>query len=147
MRVDLEHVIAHPPERVFAVLSDPSRRPSWQENTSDVTVLTPGPVGLGTRWRETSRGIGVIEAEVVGFAPGELWEEAGTADGGEGRITVRLRPGGEGSTHVAMTVELHLKGLRRVMEGALQPIVARQLPADLARLAALLDAEDAAPGG
>jgi uncharacterized protein YndB with AHSA1/START domain len=141
MRVDLEHVIAHPPERVFAVLCDPARRPAWQENTSDVTVLTPGPSGLGTRWRETSRGIGLIEAEVVGFAPGELWEEAGRADAGDGHVTVRLRPEGEGSTHVTMTVEIHLKGLRRVMEGALEPIVTRQMPADLARLEALLDAE------
>lgn len=143
MRVDLEHVITHPPDRVFAVLSDPSRRPSWQENTSGVTVLTPGATGLGTRWRETNRGIGAVEAEVVGFTPGALWEEAGTADGGEGRITVRLRPEGEGSTHLTMTVELHLKGLRRVMEGALQPIVTRQMPEDLARLQALLDAEGA----
>ena len=139
MRVDLEHVIAHPPERVFAVLSDPARRPSWQENTSGVTVLTPGPTALGTRWRETSRGIGVVEAEVVGLEPAALWEESGTADGGEGRITVRLRPEGEGSTHLSVTVELHLKGLRRVMEGALAPIVARQMPEDLARLEAILD--------
>lgn len=137
MRVDLEHVLAHPPERVFAVLADPARRPEWQESTSDVVVLTPGPPGLGTRWRETGAGIGVIEAEVVGFVPGELWEETGSADGGEGRITVRLRPEG-GGTHVSMTVELHLKGLRRVMEGALQPIVARRMPQDLERLDALL---------
>lgn len=141
MRVDLEHVIAHPVERVFAVLSDPARRPSWQENTSDVVILTPGPAGLGTRWRETSRGIGVVEAEVVGFEPGALWEEAGTAEGGEGRISVRLRPDGEGGTRVTMSVELHLKGLRRVMEGALQPIVARQMPQDLTRLESLLQAE------
>ena len=97
-------------------------------------------MGVGTRWRETSRGIGLVEAEVVGFAPATLWEEAGTADGGEGRITVRLAPGDGGSTRVSMTVELHLKGLRRVMEGALGPIVERQLPQDLARLEALLDA-------
>lgn len=143
MRVDLEHVMAHPPERVFAVLSDPARRPEWQESTSDVVVLTPGPPAIGTRWREIGAGIGVIEAEVVGFVPGELWEETGSADGGEGRITVRLRPEGAGGTHVSMTVELHLKGLRRVMEGALQPIVARRMPQDLERLDALLAA---APG-
>ena len=140
MRVDLEHVMAHPPERVFAVLADPVRRPEWQESTSDVVVLTPGPPALGMRWRETGAGIGTIEAEVVGFVPGELWEETGSADGGEGRITVRLRPEGEGGTRVSMTVELHLKGLRRVMEGALQPIVARRMPQDLERLDTLLAA-------
>ena len=141
MRVDHEHVIAHPADRVFAILSDPARRPLWQENTSGVVILTPGPTALGTRWREQNRGLGTVAAEVVGFEPAALWEEAGTADGGEGRLTVRLRSGGGGATHLTMTVELRLKGLRRVMEGALQPIVVRQVPENLARLAALLDAE------
>jgi uncharacterized protein YndB with AHSA1/START domain len=141
MRIDHEHLIAHPADRVFAILSDLARRPSWQGNTSGVVILTSVPTELGTRWREQNRGIGAVEAEVVGFEPAALWEEAGTADGGEGRIAVRLRPEDRGSTHLTMTVELRLKGLRRVVEGALQPIVARQVPENLARLAALLDAE------
>lgn len=140
MRVDLEHVIAHPPGSVFGVLCDPLRRPEWQESTSDVVVLTPGPPALGTRWRETARGIGVVQAEVVGFAPGELWEEAGRADAGEGFVRVRLRFDGEASTHLTMSVELRLKGLRRVMKGPLEQIVARRIPQDLARLEALLGA-------
>lgn len=144
MRVEVEHTVAHPPARVFAVICDPARRTLWQENTSDVEILTPGPVVVGTRWRETTRGIGRVEAEVVALERDALWEEAGEADGGSGRITVRLRPEGEGATRVSVTVELHLKGLRRVMEGALQPIVARQLPDDLRRLEALLGAGDPA---
>lgn len=145
MRVEVERVIAHPVDRVFAVVSDPPSRPRWQENTSDVEVLTPGPAGLGTRWRERSRGIGAVAAEVVGFESGRLWEESGTADGGTGRITVRTEPEGGGSTRVHVVVEIHLKGLRRVMEGALEPVVARQLPKDLERLEALLDAGGAPP--
>ncbi|MBJ7457327.1 MAG: SRPBCC family protein [Thermoleophilia bacterium] len=146
MRVEVERVIAHSVDRVFAVVSDPPSRPRWQENTSGVEVLTPEPTGLGTRWREQSKGIGTVTAEVVGFEPGRLWEESGTADGGAGRITVRMEPEGEESTRVQVVVELHLKGLRRVMEGALEPIVARQLPKDLSRLEALLDAGGAPPG-
>lgn len=140
MKVEVEQTLAHAVGRVFAVVSDPASRPLWQENTSDVELVTPGPAGLGTRWRETTRGIGRVEAEVVGFERDALWEESGEADGGSGRITVRLRPEGDAATHVSVTVELHLKGLRRVMEGALEPIVARQLPNDLTRLSALLDA-------
>jgi uncharacterized protein YndB with AHSA1/START domain len=146
VRVEVERVIAHPVDRVFAVVSDPPSRPRWQENTSGVEVLTPGPTGLGTRWREQNKGIGTVAAEVVGFEADRLWEESGTADGGAGRITVRMEPDGEASTRVQVVVELHLKGLRRVMEGALEPIVARQLPKDLERLEALLDAGGAPPG-
>lgn len=84
MRVEVERVIAHPVDRVFAIVSDPPSRPRWQENTSGVEVLTPGPAGLGTRWREQSKGIGAVSAEVVGFEAGRLWEESGTADGARG---------------------------------------------------------------
>ena len=134
MRVDFEHVVAHPVERVFAAMSDPSRRALWQEGTSDVELLTPGPAGLGTRWRETSRGVGTVALEVVGFARDALWEEAGVADGGEGRVTVRFRPDGAAATHLAITVELHLKGMKRLVEPALAPVISRQMPSDLARL-------------
>lgn len=139
MRVEVERVIAHPVDRVFAIVSDPPSRPRWQENTSGVEVLTPGPAGLGTRWREQSKGVGAVAVEVVGFEADRLWEESGTADGGIGRITVRMEPEGEGSTRVHVVAELHLKGLRRVMEGALGPIVARQIPKDLEQLETLLD--------
>ena len=50
MRVSVEHVVPHPVDRVFALVSDPSRRAEWQENTSDVQVEGPPPVAVGTRW-------------------------------------------------------------------------------------------------
>lgn len=140
MRVDLEHVVAHLVDRVFAVMSDPASRPLWQENTSDVEVLTPGPTALGTRWRETSRGIGTVHAEVVGFEENALWEEAGTAAGGAGHVSVRFRPEGETATRLVVGVEVHLKGARRLMEPALAPLVSRQMLSDLTRLEALLSA-------
>lgn len=145
VKVELEHVVPHPPERVFAVISDPSRRPEWQENTSHVEMTGPGPVGVGTRWREVQRGAGRVEAEVVGFEPPRRWEEAGEAEAGGGRIAVGLEPAdGGGATRVTMAVELHLRGARRLMAPALEPMVRRQMPRDLDRLSALLDAEAAA---
>ena len=36
MRVTIEHVLPHSVDRVFAVVTDPARRPEWQENTRDV---------------------------------------------------------------------------------------------------------------
>ena len=140
MRIDLEHVVGHPVEQVFAAMSDPARRALWQESTSDVELLTPGPAGLGTRWREITRGIGTVTAEVVGFEENALWEEAHTADGGRGQVTVRFRPEGEAATHLTLTAELHLSGMKRLLEPVLEPVVRRQMPSDLARLEALLDA-------
>lgn len=138
MRVEIEHHLPAAPDRVFEVLRDPRRRPEWQENTRDVELLTPAPVGLGARWRETQRGVGRVEVEVVAFEPGALWAESGAAEGGGGRITIALAPDGDAATRLVVTVELALRGARRFMGPALAPIVRRQVPADLQRLAGLL---------
>lgn len=142
MKVDHEHVLPFAADRIFAVICDPRRRPEWQENTSDVEMVSEGPVTVGTRWTETTRGIGRVEAEVTALEPGVLWRESGEAAGGTGTVTVRLAPEGVG-TRVSVTVELHLKGLKRVLEKVVQPMVERQLPTDLRRLEALVAA---APG-
>jgi hypothetical protein len=119
-------------------MSDPRNRPLWQENTRDVEMLTPGPLGLGTRWREHTRGIGLVEGEVVGFEPDSLWEERGEADGGTGRVRVGFAPEGEASTRLTIHVHLSLRGAKRLLEPALGPMVHHQMPRDLGRLDALI---------
>jgi uncharacterized protein YndB with AHSA1/START domain len=140
VKVELEHVVSHPVERVFAFMADVRNRPRWQENTQDVEVLTDGAPGPGMRWRETTRGVGTYEAEVVAFEPDALWTEAATLPGGSGRITVTFAPEGDdaGATRVGVTVEISLRGTRKLMEPALGPMIRRQMPADLGRLEALL---------
>lgn len=137
MRIEIEHRLDVAPERVFAVVSDPARRAEWQDNTRDVRVLTPGPAGLGTRWTETQRGVGHTEVEVVAFDPPTTWSEAGTADGGGATVTIVLHPDGAEATRVAVTVDLRLRGARRLMGAAIAPIIRSQVPRDLDRLADL----------
>lgn len=140
MRVDLDHVVGHPVDRVFAFMADVRNRPRWQENTLDVEILGDGEPGLGMRWRETSKGIGTYEAEVVDFERDARWAEAATLDAGRGRIEVGFAPGGDngGATRLTIAVEINLRGTKRLMEPALGPMIRRQMPGDLARLEALL---------
>jgi uncharacterized protein YndB with AHSA1/START domain len=126
---------------VFALVSDPSRRAEWQENTSDVQVEGPLPVAVGTRWTEEQRGVGHVDAEVTALEPGRLYAERGDTSSGTGRVTVSFAPDGDGATRVAMEVELNLKGLKRALEPAIAPMVRSQMPKDLDRLTALLDRE------
>lgn len=140
MRVDLEHVVAHPPERVFAFMADPANRPLWQENTESVELLGVGGTRIGTRWREVMKGVGAVEQEVVALEPGALWEEAGTSDVGRGRVRVELSPAGDGATRVRVRVELRPRGAKRLLEPALALMIRRQMPRDLNRLAEILAA-------
>jgi uncharacterized membrane protein len=140
MRVDLDHVVPHPVERVFAFMADVRNRPLWQENTRDVEVLTDGDPGLGTRWRETAKGVGTYEAEVVAFERDALWTEAADLEAGSGRIEVSFAAEGDAgeATRLRIAVEIRLRGTRKLMEPALGPMIRRQMPGDLGRLEALL---------
>ena len=146
MRVDLEHVVGQPVSRVFAVMADVRNRPIWQENTRDVELLTDGAPGLGTRWRETMKGIGTYEAEVVAFDPDRLWIEAADLEAGHGRIEVRFAPEGEreDATRLVIMVEMRLRGTKKLMEPALGPMIRRQMPSDLGRLEALVARDEGA---
>lgn len=139
MRVELEHRVPAPPEAVFAVLCDPTRRPEWQEGTSEVALVSPPPIALGSRWTERQRGIGAVEAEVTGFAPGERWAETGETEAGTAEVTVTLHPDDGGGTRVGVVVEMRLRGARRLAEIALGPMVRNRMQADLERLCALLE--------
>ena len=141
MRVALEHRVPHPVEDVFAMVSDPSRRAEWQENTSDVRVEGPLPATVGTRWTEQQRGVGHVEAEITAHEQDRLYAERGDTSAGVGRVTVTFASDGDGGTMVGMEVELTLKGLKKALEPALAPMVRHQLPKDLDRLSALLDRE------
>jgi uncharacterized protein YndB with AHSA1/START domain len=149
VRVDLEHVVGHPVSQVFAAMADVRNRPVWQENTRDVVLLTDGAPAVGTRWRETMKGVGTYEAEVVAFEPDRLWIETADLEAGRGRIEVRFAPEGESeeATRLRIMVEIALRGTRKLMEPALGPMIRRQMPTDLDRLDALLTRDEGAAGG
>lgn len=137
-------MVAHPPGDVFAVMADPRNRPLWQENTERSDLLTEGPTGVGTRWSETTRGVGTYEARITGFEQDRLIVEEADTPAGRGRVTVRLEPDGEGATRLRMEVEIALRGSRRLLGPGLAPLISRQMPRDLDRLAELLDSRGAA---
>ena len=53
MQVRVSSVVAAPPEAIFAVAVEVERWPEIMGAIERVDVLTPGPVAVGTRFRET----------------------------------------------------------------------------------------------
>ena len=76
IRVTDTVAIERPPAEVFAYVTDPAKLPTWQD-VEEVVQLTPGPVGVGTRFREVHKVLGVRReqiTEVVAFEPGARFE-------------------------------------------------------------------------
>jgi uncharacterized membrane protein len=138
VHVEVQKTLSHPVAAVFDFMAHPANRPRWQEHTQQVEILTEGPSGVGTRWRETTTGLGTYGVEVVAFEPERLWVEEADTSRGNGRISVAFAPEGDAATRVSVTVEIHLRGMRRMMGAAVAPMIGRQLPRDLERLEALL---------
>jgi uncharacterized protein YndB with AHSA1/START domain len=63
MRIEESFTVGREPERVFDYLVDPATLPDWQTTKTSVHQLTPGPPGLGTRFREVTRPPGGKEFE------------------------------------------------------------------------------------
>jgi carbon monoxide dehydrogenase subunit G len=53
MKIALEIDVAAPPEVVFATVTDVANWPSFVRGIDKLELLTPGPVGVGTKFRET----------------------------------------------------------------------------------------------
>ncbi len=79
--ISLTHsgTIGVPVEKVFALLSDPTRIPEWLPGCQALTKRE-GPPGKGQRWRlrmKTPRRVADIHLEVIEYSPptGLAWEE------------------------------------------------------------------------
>lgn len=75
MKRTLSIEIARSPEEVFAYLTDPAKLSTWQD-AEEVTVLTPGPPGVGTRLHEIhTLGRRRVEiTEFVVYEPGRRFD-------------------------------------------------------------------------
>jgi uncharacterized protein YndB with AHSA1/START domain len=58
--------IARTPEAVFAYVTDPGKLHTWQD-AEEVVQLTPGPLGAGSRFRETHKTFGWRRVEITEF--------------------------------------------------------------------------------
>jgi carbon monoxide dehydrogenase subunit G len=135
-----------PVERVWAVLADIERQPEWMLDLRDVRLITPPPVGVGTRAVGTVQAFGIAvedPIEVTVFEPPVRY--AIRHDGlvtGSGDIRLAL-DGDDASGPTLVTWEEtlvprvlpHLGGL--VLAAIFRPIFER----DLERLAGLVEVD------
>jgi carbon monoxide dehydrogenase subunit G len=135
-----------PIERVWAVLADLERQPEWMLDLRDVRVITPPPVGVGTRAIGTVRALGIAvedPIEITVFEPPvhyAIRHEGFVAGGGD----IRLVTDGEGGIATTLVtweetlvprVLPHLGS--HVLAAVFRPIFER----DLERLAGLVEVD------
>jgi hypothetical protein len=126
---------------VFAFISDLENDPPWTSAT-EVLRMSPGPIGIGTIFRQKARFLGrhmELWFEVVGYEP----NHSITVNTRSGALSLEgsriVDPVGDHATRVTASGGGHARGVLRLAEPLLAAIGARQLRGQLARLKQLLE--------
>lgn len=109
-------LIARPVEEVFDAVADERNEPTYNPRMTSVDKLTPGPIGVGTRWRTTLLAGGrpvVATLSVTEYEPPRRLGCTTTMDRADisGGLTLEPHPAG---TRLSWSWEVRPRGLMRL---------------------------------
>jgi hypothetical protein len=127
IRASWEIRVERPLADVFDYVADLDNEPRWNPDASNVKRQTPGPIGLGTVYEEDFKRIGHYVTTIdVYERPRELGFDARNPRT-DARVHFRFAPNGEAATDVSSVVELTMKGVMRVFEPLMAPMIRKQI--------------------
>lgn len=139
-----------PVDRVFAAFTDFANAADRIPDIKKVEVLTPGPVGVGTRFRETRVMLGKEATEemlVSAYEPNRMIELSASSCGSQFRMTFHVTPTADGARldgaiH-ARAVSLMAKIMAPLLGWMMSGMMKKCVQKDLAHLKASLQKEQA----
>jgi uncharacterized protein YndB with AHSA1/START domain len=135
--------IRRPVADVFAFLADFENVPAWNYAIVETRKVTPGPVGVGTTYRQV-RSVprrSEEDFEVTVFEPASRLEVQGELGPFRARLSYALEPVA-GGTRLTNAVELQGSGLLSVVVPLATSRVKRAVAANLDTLREILERDD-----
>ena len=137
-----EVTVARAPEEVFAWLYDADKVPQWTSGLEQYEVVGGGPVGAGTKIRETLEVSGTrrtFEEEILSYDAPSAASSRFKLEGIAVESSFRVQPDGNGSSLVSRIVTAKAEGLAaRFLLPIVQPHLERKLEGDMQKLRELL---------
>jgi uncharacterized protein YndB with AHSA1/START domain len=136
-------VINRPVEQVFAFVSDLENDPPWSR-AAELCRISPGPVGVGTTFRQRDRLLGrrlELTLQVVDYEPNHKVTLQTTSRGLSFAGTRMVEPVGQGATRVTFVGGGRAGGVWRPVEPLLAAVGGRRLRTQLGRLKRLLESQ------
>ena len=99
------HRSSAPPDRVWAMASDFANASGRIKAITKVEMVTPGPLGVGTQFREW-RGRQNVDMEIAAWSPPRSYVLRGYAVGTEFMSELRCLPDGSGTR---LEMEIHVR--------------------------------------
>ena len=145
--IKASETITSPVTRVFDFVADFEHAPQWQSGVGQSTVMTPGPIGKGTRFSETHklgfRSVATV-LEITDYQANRLVAFQATSAGPltcEGRFA--FEPAADG-THIDLSARMTLTGVWRLLTPLLAGMIKRETRKELATLKRLIESGAAA---
>lgn len=137
-----EMTVNRPVHDVFTFLAAFKNVPKWNHAITETVKTSPGPVTVGTTYRQRRHLPKVSEESfaVTGFRMDSFLAIEGTLGPFPARVTYQLEPSGDG-TVVRNTVELEMTGPLRLVGGIAASRVKTSVAENLEVLKRLLEAD------
>jgi Polyketide cyclase / dehydrase and lipid transport len=131
--------VTAPGEKVFGYVTDVQREPEWNPQLRAAEKLTPGPIGVGTRYRARfGRGMGTAFIENTAFDAPRRWAAVSTSR----RLDVRF--GGQvtpvpGGCQLTVRTELFPHGVLRALSPLLRQVMRHSWDKDLRAIKTIME--------
>lgn len=128
--LELRRHVAAPPEKVFAIASDFARAPEIIGGITKLELLTDGPVGVGTRFRETRvffKKEAAEEMVVTTFDPPRGYSLGAESHGCRYLTEYRFEPSGDGTDVLFTFTATPLTTAARIMSFLMKPMAKMML--------------------
>ena len=141
INLDLSTLIDRPVKDVFAFVTNPNNMSKWNSAVVSMQQITPGAVGLGTKFKSVGEMMGRrIEGEmqVVVFEPDSKYGFQMNAGPVKVNVTLTFKTVGTG-TKLSLNAQGNPGGLFKLAEGVMTARVKSMMEENLARLKSVLE--------
>lgn len=141
INLDLGTLVDRPVKDVFAFVGDPKNLPKWNSAVVSLEQVTPGEVGVGTKFKSVGEMMGRrIEGEmqVTAYEPDTKCGFQVNAGPMQVDITVMLKTVGTG-TKISLNAQGNPAGFFKIAEGMMAGRVKSMMEENLARLKSQLE--------
>jgi uncharacterized protein YndB with AHSA1/START domain len=114
VRIEESFTVTRPPDETFQYLADIEHEPRWNPWAIEVTKVTSGPIGPGSRFRGRYKRFGVVEQELADYVPSRrITYRSNTM--GAASMTFELQPNAS-STRITLTGQADPPGLMKLLD-------------------------------
>lgn len=141
INLDLSTLIDRPVKDVFAFVSNLNNMSKWNSAVVSMQQTTPGPVGVGSKFKSAGEMMGRRiegEVQVTSYEPDSKTGFQMNAGPMQMNVTISFKPVGTG-TKVSLNAQGNPAGVFKLAEGMLQGRVQALMQENLVRLKSVLE--------